>query len=141
MALVSPRSMRFAGQLAWERGLKIEVRPANQTEASKLIDDLLAGKHGAPIAVADWQLDAIRERIVECVEKVSNFDASAFAELPEDRASANKAIRELDRMLNRATWHTTDTAAFLTTADSAEAPSVAPADVDTGKVEDADVPF
>lgn len=141
MSLVSPRSMRFAGQLAWERGLKIEVRPTNQTEASKLIDDLLAGIHGAPIAVADWQLDAIRERIVECVEKVPNFDASEFSELPSDRASANKAIRELDRMLNRATWHSTNTATFLAPSDSAETSTVAPADADTGTVDNPDVPF
>lgn len=105
---ISPQQRRFAGQIAWERDLKITSWPTTPKAVSALIQRMI--REVAPVPVADWQLDAINERLEKAAVDVENFDAAAvFAkaelsegEMPSDRSQANKMLRELDQQLGAA---------------------------------------
>jgi len=99
MALSAPtiRQKRFAGVLAWERGKKIAVWP----ETSSGLSGLIAGLMEMPaLAITEKQVEIIRGLVVDCVASVPGFDPAEFSELPEDRATGNRMISTLKRVLN-----------------------------------------
>jgi hypothetical protein len=99
MALSAPsiQQKRFAGSVAWERGLSINVWPETSSGVSGLIKALQA-KPALPIV--EWQVDAIRNALASCVASVDGFDPTPYSELPTDRAEANKLLNVLNKILN-----------------------------------------
>lgn len=123
MALTRPKpeQRRLAGQIAWERGKTIVNWPTTSSALSGLIQTLQAMP---PLPIADWQVDAYKRLVNDCAARVEDFDASAYAELPEDRKVANQMIFELRKKLSRVEFHTAKANASEYLADEADAETV-----------------
>lgn len=117
MSLTKPsaKQTRFAGQLAWERGKKILSMPDTSSGVSALIDKLQ--RDFEPLATAEWQVEAFRRLVGECVARVEGFDPTEYAVVPENRSEANKAIYQLRGQLSRVAYHEAKAAAATNLVD------------------------
>lgn len=117
----SPQQRQFAGQVAWERDLRITHWPSTTSGLRTLIAKLQAEYPPAPIA--DWQVDAIRERVERAIVEVPDFDPTAFSAIPDNRTDANKLLRVLNGMLEGAEAEAveTDVSSFVASRAGAEA--------------------
>lgn len=84
--------------MAAERGKSIpaEKMPTTSSGVSALIRAL---EKLPSLPVTEAQIEEYRTVVAECVARVPNFQVGRFAEVPEDRSSANKAIYALNRLL------------------------------------------
>lgn len=94
------QQMGLARTVAAERGLTITQWPDTSAGLSKLIQGMI--EKYAPLPVTEEQTEQYQTLVGECVAKVESFQAERFATLPEDRASANKAIWTMKGLLRRA---------------------------------------
>ena len=99
--------MNLARTVASERGLSIDQWPETSAGLAKLIQGMIAKYPALP--VTEEQTEQYQTLVGECVEKVANFNVARFATLPEDRASANKAIFAMKGLLRRADAEYTST--------------------------------
>lgn len=121
----SDSQRRLAGQVAWERGLKITNWPRTSGALSGLIAAIK--RDHEPLAAAEWQIERFQRLVNDCAERVEDFDAAAYSELPASRTDANIAIDRMEKALNSADFTATvksATSDFVTVEETA--PNAAP---------------
>jgi uncharacterized protein (DUF1786 family) len=112
---ISPAQRQFAGQVAWERDVKIVNWPTTPQGLSALIQRMI--RELAPVAIADWQVDAINERLERAAVEIDGFEAGALfadhglaeGEMPTDRTTANKMLKVLNEQLGQAEFSSVGT--------------------------------
>lgn len=138
MLAPSPQQRRLAGQVAWERGRKINWSAiTNSSQLSVIIDRMKAEL--SPLPATEAQVNAYGKVLAACVERVEGFDAEAYAEVPTDRTSANIALFNMRKELSKVERNVTrsaDLGDFLEVTDDSSPAAVAEATT-TGD----DVPF
>jgi hypothetical protein len=136
MALTAPKDKQisFAKSLAWERGVRLATIPATSSALSGVIEHLL---EMPALEITDGQVQTIRDLNEQCIVQVEGF--TPVAELPADRAGANRLIYSMRSRLSRVQFHgaKNDAASYLAPAGSS-APVVA---AETTVVSEDDAPF
>lgn len=109
----SPQLRKFAGQIAWERGLSIDwSKNPTASQLSGMIDGLR--RDVAPLPADEKQLSVYPKLIAAAEAKVEGFDLArvlsnanvdlAVGEMPADRATANQAMHAVRKVLSAAEY-------------------------------------
>lgn len=98
MSLAAPKEaqIKFARQVAWERGQRLERVPSTSSALSGLIQWLLDNHE--PLAATEEQLDRIATLTVRAEEVLDDFRPRA--EEITNRTEANKELYRLRRALS-----------------------------------------
>ena len=98
MSLATPKEkqVKFARQVAWERGKRLERVPATSSALSGLIQHLIDTFE--PLPATEDQLDRIAKLEARAAELLDDFTPS---EGVTDRATANKVLYSLRVRLSR----------------------------------------
>lgn len=100
----TPQHKRFAGQIAWERGLKITNWPGTSSALNGLVARIQ--QEHQPLATAEWQVEKFQRLVRSCAEQIEDFDVAAYSEVPSNRSEANKAIFAMEKQLSTLEYRT-----------------------------------